>query len=194
MNGILDITSPEARTLSMPFPVSDAIQQDAIPVLALDAIPSCYLPSFFRDLHRRSEKLFILTCVTRSSAEHLKEISYLLASIPFLFPRYSANAAKLADRRLQIISSQSPIHAIIEMLTSVASPFAVECIRNVSESYAHALEGYVERLDMDVNARTDCIKACGINGWREEKLWSTWEATLFSSGMLSRWVLVVSKQ
>ncbi|KAK7693955.1 hypothetical protein QCA50_003530 [Cerrena zonata] len=197
MEGLLAITSPEARTSLLSFPSTESFQEHAIPVLALDAIPDSYLPSFIRDLQNRSEKLFVLTCVTRSMTEPLQDTASILTSIPFLFPRYSATRPtgnKFANRSSQTFASNTSIYGVVKILTSMQSPFVVECMRNVSGVYANALQGYVERLETDSELRTDCVKACGISGWREEKFWSTWEAALFTSGMLSRWVLLVSKR
>lgn len=195
MEGLLAITSSEAR-ISL-LPLSDTFRDQAIPVLALDAVPESYLPSFIRDLQNRSEGHFILTCVTRSTTEPLQDRSSILASIPFLFPRYSANGPagrKFVKRGSQAFTSTMSTHSVIKILTSKQSSFAVEYVRNVSGVYADALRGYVERLETDKELRAECIKACGIGGWREEKFWSTWEAALFSSGILSRWVLLVSKR
>lgn len=197
MHGLLSLTSSEARQSLLPPLLSDGLQEYEYPVLALDAVRDSYLPSFVRDLQKRSEKLFVLTFVTRNMTEHLQNTQSILTSIPFLLPRYSANnpsGNKFIKRSSQIFASKMSIHSVVKTFSSKQSPFNVEYMRNVSGVYANALRGYVERLETDSALRTDCVNTCGISGWREERFWSSWEAALFSSGLLVRWVLVVSKR
>ena len=121
MHGLLSLTSSEARQSLLPPLLSDGLQEYEYPVLALDAVRDSYLPSFVRDLQKRSEKLFVLTFVTRNMTEPLQNTQSILTSIPFLLPRYSANNpsgnkfAFCSNRASRRVSRQGWMYGIVAL-------------------------------------------------------------------------------
>lgn len=177
----------------MPNAAVDAPGSWPIREVVLDAVPASRLPSFIQAIQRRSEKSFILSFSTRSTAEPLQDVSFVLASLPFLLRRYHRSMPMARSSRVAT-PLFTPIDAIVKILSSGPSPFVVESVKNVSQYHANTLEAYVESLETEVLVRTQCIETCGIDGWREDRFMAAWEAALFTSGLLSRWAVVVSRR
>ncbi|OBZ65731.1 hypothetical protein A0H81_14326 [Grifola frondosa] len=142
---------------------------------------------------------------TRSSAVTFGSEAFILAAIPFLPRNYIR--PRREDHSLER-SSFSPcprtvcsydyatIHLlpqILELLTTGPQPLTVESMENVSEAYASFLAKSVQHLEEDEHKRTELVRRCGIHKWREERLYTAWEAALVDAKLLQGWILVVRK-
>lgn len=83
---------------------------------------------------------------------------------------------------------------ILKLLASGKTPVAVESVQDVSDQYAGYLESYVQELSAMPKIRDRFIAQWGMAGWREERLLTSWEAALFRAGLMSRWVILVTRK
>lgn len=85
------------------------------------------------------------------------------------------------------------LHHSLELLVSGPTPFAIISVHNISSSYAKYLDDIGALLERKGNARNASIAQAGIQGWREIRLLTAWEAALHKMGYLTRWQVFVQK-
>lgn len=159
---------------------------------SLDYVSRYHIPDFLRALQLafRSDKralayLSFTTCENPPSIFSFKHMC-----ISELFMRKHKR-----DTTLQKTSSPlfNRLHPILARLTSGPAALTMCNVQNVSSKYAAELDKYAERLIYDPDTRTAFIKKAGIQAWREERLYVSWESALLKEGLISRWVLLMGK-
>lgn len=165
----------------------------------LDAIPYHQVAAYIRAFQATLDpglSAFIGFSTSGSSVQSDRD-QFLLASIPFLPRRYIKTASSSVDFPQSARRTLTPLLTsftqVLELITSGPSPLAVESVQNVSDGYIAFLEDYVQELTYLPSARDKFVSQWGMAGWREERLLGSWEAALFSSAIMSRWLVLVSK-
>ena len=114
-----------------------------------------------------------------------REISFFDGSLVYIalpFLRQRTGSASPTSTFLFI-----SLHAVLKLLAS--GPFAVTIatVQNISEQRADSLIAYARLLDESPSVRAKVLDGRGFERWREEKLYTYWEAALYRANLLSRW-------
>ncbi|KAL0581135.1 hypothetical protein V5O48_000924 [Marasmius crinis-equi] len=106
--------------------------------------------------------------------------SFLYCAIPFVS---NDKAATSLSASLDYVVSR----------VSRAPGVRILSVTNVSAGYAMSLYEAENELVDDSDTRTRFIEHRGEEAWRKERLLLVWEAGLYASGLLDRWVVVVER-
>lgn len=180
--------------------------------LCLDEIPYSQLESSTRRLQSRLSpgQTVAFKFTTRCPSVSFLSTSFVLCALPFL-PRRHARMGSLPEPSSDFSSSTtsfscfyalrnrttspllSSLSHFLELVTSGPAAVVVQSVQNASEEYADFLDTYVRNLEDDPHVREDFVRKWGIEGWREERFFASWEAALFSAKLLEHWVVVAHK-
>ncbi|KAI0929217.1 hypothetical protein AcW1_006217 [Taiwanofungus camphoratus] len=180
--------------------------------LCLDEIPYSQLESSTRRLQSRLSpgQTVAFKFTTRCPSVSFLSTSFVLCALPFL-PRRHARMGSLPEPSSDFSSSTTSFSCFyalrnrttspllgslshfLELVTSGPAAVVVQSVQNASEEYADFLDTYVRNLEDDPHVREDFVRKWGIEGWREERFFASWEAALFSAKLLEHWVVVAHK-
>lgn len=174
-------------------------------MLVLDAIPYPQLAAYIRGLQVSlvPGDSAMLGFSTQGHSRSCWSDDFAYAALPFLGRRLvtktsaarlgvpdSARCPSLDVKPTPLLTS---LQYILKLLTSGTSRLSVDSVQNVSEEYASYLDRYVQDLTDMPKARGRLVAQWGLDGWREERLFVAWEAALFRAGVMSRWVVLVTR-
>ncbi len=158
----------------------------------LDCVSRYHIHDFLHSFQVafRSDKrtLAYLSFTTCEKAPPLLSFKHMCISKLFM-PKHKRNTA--------LPKTSSPLfcrfNPVLECLTSGPNALTMCNTQNVSFRYAVELDQYAERLACDPVSRFAFVKKFGIQVWREERLYLSWESALLKEGLISRWVLLLGK-
>lgn len=168
-------------------------------VLMLDAVPFAQLPAYIRAFQASLAPGMsaMLGFSTLGSSVQADSTQFLVASMPFLPRQYTHKPGSCDElpqsARRTLIPLLTSLNQVLELVSSGPSPLLVESVQNVSDQYAGFLQDYTRDLTYLSSARDKFVSRWGVAGWREERLLGSWEAALFSTTILSRWLILVRK-
>lgn len=158
---------------------------------------AAYIRAFQNSLASDTSALlgFSTLCASTPSSN----AQFVLVCMPFLPRQYMRHSRlKTIDRvphsaRRTLLPVLTSLENILQLLCSGPQALTIDSVQNVSEQYIGCLQDYIEDLTHESSIRNKFVAQWGMEGWREEQLMGYWEAALFSSGILARWLVVVRK-
>ena len=165
---------------------------------SVDTVPRAFVEKFIRTTQARLKKrtttkqhASILSFTTAGEGLYIYNDAFIIAALPFS-RMYSKDTTRPTQGRRR---TSSPLFTrladVLSLLTSGPHALRILSMSNASLSHANALDAHAMALEYDSGARCRCIRAVGVEGWREERLYARWEAALLRAGMLTRWVVLV---
>ncbi|TFK49928.1 hypothetical protein OE88DRAFT_293787 [Heliocybe sulcata] len=165
--------------------------------LTLDSVRSAHVESWIRALKNTCEKgeTVAIHFTTLNPSVHLWSKELVLCAVPFLPRRYQGKDKKRTSNAATRTSAPlaTPVHRILELLTSGNSGLDVISLNNISADYLAGLNHHAQNVEDNRNLRTTMIDDIGLEGWREERLMFSWEAGLYAANLLTRWVIMLRK-
>ncbi|KAF8891258.1 hypothetical protein BD779DRAFT_1670894 [Infundibulicybe gibba] len=160
------------------------IDIDFVPHGCLQSTISAYLSAL------ESNTRLVVNVTTVALGTPLLSHKFLLCSLPFL-PRQYLKAGSGASPRRGLGSLLTPLHRIIELISQ--HQVTVKAVENVSKAREKELWALEQQLVNDRALRTSTTGNYGIEGWREHRFLTAWEAALLSNGHLVRWSVIICK-
>ncbi|KII89192.1 hypothetical protein PLICRDRAFT_175414 [Plicaturopsis crispa FD-325 SS-3] len=156
-------------------------------VLYLDSLPSSHIKPAIRELQvtlARGESAMVIF-TTLSHRISFFSADFILAAFPFTL---RAHGQEPRHTTAPLFSS---LHHTIELLSSGPSPFTIRSVQSASEEHIAASRARLR--DIEVRLSSPDAASNGLEGLREELLFTAWETSLYKTGYLARWVVVVSR-
>ncbi|GBE81901.1 hypothetical protein SCP_0402750 [Sparassis crispa] len=174
--------------------------------LSLDTVPYLHLEAFVRALQTAlcPGSCISINFTARCTSVSFLSSSFVLTALPFLprqrIHRGSRNtytSQQLSSTSSDAVRTTTPLFAslsyVLDLITSGSMPLIVHSVRNVSEQQASSLNAYVRDLEEDAGVRMAFVRRWGLPGWREEMVYTSWEAALLTSRLLERWEVMAYK-
>ncbi|EJD02276.1 uncharacterized protein FOMMEDRAFT_168774 [Fomitiporia mediterranea MF3/22] len=165
---------------------------------SLDCVPHAFIQRCIRSIQHDLRMAFgaqrtsVFSFATAEIGLSVFDDAFVFASLPFSrIPSRVSNRKGTQHAPRSCAPLFNRLSEVLSLLTSGPHPLRVLSLSNASASYTTALETHASSLEYDAVTRRECIKSLGVQGWREERLYTRLEAAGLRAGVVMKWVVLL---